>query len=82
MIKKYTACFFDKTPDASGLFLVLFTLRSNGASIKSLIVHPAPLITIEPKRNKIKFLMTIHIPLKIILKMHIIFITDCQLINQ
>ena len=41
-------------PEAIGLFFVLKTFLSNSLSDISFTIHPAELIKIEPKKNKIK----------------------------
>ena len=41
-------------PEAIGLFFVLETFLSNSLSTISLIIHPADLISTEPKKNNNK----------------------------
>ena len=61
-IKAFLILIFE---DAKALFFVLITFLSISVSIKSLTIHPADLIIIEPRkniRNKIKTLFDIILP--------------------
>ena len=61
--RKKKASLMLRTPLASGLFFVRVTFLSKSLSKKSLIQHPAPLITKEPIINNtiisIKFSLTL-----------------------
>ena len=46
--------FRDIKPEAIGRFFVRETLESNSLSKISFTIHPADLINMEPKKNKIK----------------------------
>ena len=52
MPEKNKESFIEIFPDAIGLVFVLSTWASKSLSTTSLIIHPADLISIDPKKNK------------------------------